>query len=133
MNTSIIIKEVIYKAVRSSGAGGQHVNKVSSKVELSFDILASQGLTDEEKLLLSQKLSSRLTKSGTLILQCSDHRSQHRNKELVIKRLFEVLKTNLHIPKKRKSTRPSRAAVKKRLEQKQRQSTKKANRRKPLF
>ncbi len=131
MNTSIILNELKFKAVRSSGAGGQHVNKVSSKVELSFDIMKSEGLTKEEKLLLRQKLATRITKIGVLLLQCGDTRSQHRNKELAIKRCIETIKTNLYIPKKRKSTKPSKAAVKKRLDNKQKHSLKKANRKKP--
>ncbi|WP_271765666.1 alternative ribosome rescue aminoacyl-tRNA hydrolase ArfB [Aquimarina algiphila] len=131
MNTSVIINELKFKAVRSSGAGGQHVNKVSSKIELSFDVMASMGLTDEEKLVLTQKLDSRLTKSGILLLQCGESRSQHRNKELVIKRFLDMLKAGLHIPKKRKPTKPSRAAIRKRLDNKQKQALKKANRRKP--
>ncbi|MBG6131959.1 ribosome-associated protein [Aquimarina sp. EL_43] len=131
MNTSIVINELKFKAIRSSGAGGQHVNKVSSKIELALDIMTSTGFTDDEKLRLSQKLSSRLTKSGVLLLQCGDSRSQHRNKELVIKRLLEILKANLYIPKKRKQTKPSRAAIKKRLDSKQKHALKKANRKKP--
>ncbi|WP_109302278.1 alternative ribosome rescue aminoacyl-tRNA hydrolase ArfB [Aquimarina sp. AU474] len=133
MNTSIIINELRFKAIRSSGAGGQHVNKVSSKIELSFNIVTSLGLTDNEKLLLGQKLSSRLTKEGVLILQCGDSRSQHRNKELVIKRFVEIVKANLQVPKKRKATKPSRSAIKKRLNNKQKQSEKKINRKKPLL
>ncbi len=132
MNTSTIINELKFKAIRSSGAGGQHVNKVSSKVELSFDIISSNGLTDDEKLLLNQKLSSRLTKTGVLVLQCGESRSQYRNKELVIKRFLDIIKTNLHIPKKRKATKPSKAAIKRRLENKQHNAIKKANRKKPL-
>lgn len=133
MNTSKIIKELKFKAIRSSGAGGQHVNKVSSKVEVSFDIIASEGLTEEEKLLLNQKLSSRLTKSGVLRIQCGDSRSQHRNKELVIQRLLDILAAGLHTPKKRKATKPSKASVRKRLENKQKLSMKKASRKKPLW
>ncbi|WP_106790944.1 alternative ribosome rescue aminoacyl-tRNA hydrolase ArfB [Aquimarina sp. Aq78] len=131
MNTSVIINELKFKAIRSSGSGGQHVNKVSSKIELTLDIITSTGFTDDEKLRLNQKLSSRLTKSGVLVLQCDDSRSQHRNKELAIKRLLDILKTNLHIPKKRKRTKPSKAAIKKRLDNKQKHSLKKANRKKP--
>ncbi|WP_062056851.1 alternative ribosome rescue aminoacyl-tRNA hydrolase ArfB [Aquimarina longa] len=132
MNTSIIINELKYKAIRSSGAGGQHVNKVSSKIELTLDIEASAGFTNDEKLRLYKKLSSRLTKSKVLILQCGDSRSQHRNKELVIKRLLDILKINLHIPKRRKLTKPSKGAIKKRLDNKHKQSLKKVNRRKPI-
>lgn len=133
MNTAIIIKELTYKAVRSSGAGGQHVNKVSSKIELSFRVDDSKGLSQEEKLLLNQKLSSRITKEGKLIVQCGDSRSQHKNKDLAIKRLLDLVKTNLHIPKTRRPTRIPKAVIKKRLENKKKQSFKKANRRKPLL
>ncbi|WP_103069326.1 alternative ribosome rescue aminoacyl-tRNA hydrolase ArfB [Aquimarina sediminis] len=133
MNTSVIIKELQCKAVRSSGAGGQHVNKVSSKIELTFSVKTSKGLTNEEKLVLSQKMSSRLTKSGVLILRCSDSRSQYRNKELAIKRLLDILKSNLHVQKRRKPTKPSKRAVKKRLDNKQKNALKKANRKKPLL
>lgn len=132
MNTAVIINELKFKAVRSSGAGGQHVNKVSSKIELTFDIVGSLGLTEDEKFRLHQKLSSRVTKLGVLILQCSDSRSQHKNKELAIKKLIDILKTNLYIPKKRKPTKPSRNSVQKRLDTKQKHAIKKANRRKPF-
>lgn len=131
MNTSVIVNELKFKAVRSSGAGGQHVNKVSSKIELRFDIMASLGLTHDEKLLLTQKLDSRLTKLGVLLLQCGESRSQHQNKELVIKRFLDMLKAGLHIPKKRKPTKLSKAAIRKRLDNKQKQALKKVNRRKP--
>ncbi|MBP2831382.1 aminoacyl-tRNA hydrolase [Aquimarina sp. U1-2] len=133
MNTSTIINELKFKAIRSSGAGGQHVNKVSSKVELSFDIENSQGLSPDEKLLLSQKLSSKLTKTGVLLVYCDDSRSQHRNKELGIQRLLDTLKVNLQVPKKRMATKPSKAAVAKRLDAKQKLAQKKNNRKKPLF
>ncbi len=130
MNSSIIISEIDFKAIRSSGAGGQHVNKVSSKIELSFDIQASKGISDEEKLLILKKLSSRTTKLGVLKLSCGDTRSQYRNKKQVTKRLFEILKSSLHIPAIRKSTTPTKASIKKRLELKKHVSLKKSNRKK---
>ncbi|GAA4273483.1 alternative ribosome rescue aminoacyl-tRNA hydrolase ArfB [Aquimarina gracilis] len=133
MNTSKVINELKFKAIRSSGAGGQHVNKVSSKVEVSFDVTTSKGLTEDEKLLLIQKLASRLTKSGVLVIQCSDTRSQHRNKELVLQRILDTLSANLQKPKKRIPTKPSKASINKRLEGKQKLSLKKANRKKPLW
>lgn len=133
MNTSIILKELKFKAIRSSGAGGQHVNKVSSKIELSFNIENSEGLTVEEKMRISKKLISRISKSGMLVLQCGDTRSQHRNKELSIKRFFDILKANLYIPRARKPSRPSKGSIKRRLESKQKHSLKKSNRKKPLF
>ncbi|MEM1258101.1 MAG: alternative ribosome rescue aminoacyl-tRNA hydrolase ArfB [Bacteroidota bacterium] len=131
MNPEVISKELRFKAIRSGGAGGQHVNKVSSKVELSFDVLNSNGLNDDEKELLLRKLSNRLTKENILILQCDEARSQHQNKNLIIKRFFELLKKALRMPKKRKPTKPSKSSIEKRLKSKGKTSEKKANRRKP--
>ena len=129
MDTKKIIKECLFKAVRSSGAGGQHVNKVSSKVELNFNVIDSEGITGNEKNILKQKL--KLTKEGFLILQCSETRSQHKNKEIVTKRFLTLLKNNLIIPKKRIVGRIPNKVIRKRLEQKNKQALKKNNRRKP--
>lgn len=126
-----IINEFDFKAVRSSGSGGQHVNKVSSKVELYFNVLASEALNDLIKTRLEEKWQNRLTKDGALILQCDDSRSQHKNKELVIKRFFKLLDEALVRRKKRKPTKPSKAAIKKRLKNKRIQAEKKASRKKP--
>lgn len=131
MNREIIYRELQFKAVRSSGAGGQHVNKVSSKVELYFDIPNSLALTDSEKGLLTKNLFNRLSKEGILMLSSGESRSQHTNKEKVIKRFFEVLKKGLVVPKKRKATQPSKAQKQKRLDSKQKQSSKKSLRKKP--
>lgn len=131
MNRDIIHKELQFKAVRSSGAGGQHVNKVSSKVELSFDLINSKGLSLEQKDLLQKNLSTKLTKEGVLLLSSSDSRSQHSNKEKVVLRFFQVLEQGLKVPKKRKATKPSKASIKKRLQNKQSQSHKKKLRKKP--
>ena len=117
-----------FKAVRSSGAGGQHVNKVSSKVLLLFDIENSLGLSTAEKERLSLKLQSRLTKEKQLVLQCDEARSQHKNKALVIKRLLQILKKALQPTKKRKPTKPSKAVKEKRLLAKKKNAEKKANR-----
>ena len=114
--------------MRSSGAGGQHVNKVSSKVELSFDLENSQSLSDKERSRLLLKLAPRLTKEHVLILQCDEARSQHQNKELVIKRFFEIIERALQTPKKRKPTKPSKLAIEKRLKSKKINSDKKARR-----
>lgn len=130
-NLAILFNEVSYKAVRSSGAGGQHVNKTSSKVILTFNVEQSSGLSEEEKELLSKKLQSRLTLNNELILECSETRSQHRNKELVLERFKEIILAGLIKPKKRKKTKPSRASKFKRLRKKKMHSEKKINRRKP--
>jgi ribosome-associated protein len=131
MNKEAIFKELQFKAVRSSGAGGQHVNKVSSKVELSFDLLNSQSLSEREKFVLVKNLSNRLTKEGILLLSSGESRSQHTNKEKVIKRLFHLLEKGLIVPKKRKPKTISKAQKQKRLNQKKRQSEKKGLRKKP--
>lgn len=132
MNLEIIYNELNFKAVRSSGAGGQHVNKVSSKVELLFDIENSKGLSANEKELLIKNLKSRLTKNNHLQLSSSNTRSQHRNKEIVIKLFFELLKKNTIPKKKRKATVPTKASIKKRLKDKKYHALKKAMRKKTI-
>lgn len=131
MDTFEIIKELNFKAIRSSGAGGQHVNKTSSKIELTFDLENSRALLEKEKELLKTKLTSKLTNENLLILFCEETRSQHRNKELAIKRFLDLIKTNLIRPKKRKKTKPSKGSIRKRLETKQKNSVKKALRKRP--
>lgn len=131
MDKKQIHRELQFKAMRSSGAGGQHVNKVSSKVELTFNISTSQGLSDREKQRILLKLQSRLTQDGALILQCDEARSQHRNKDLVVKRFFYILKNALIIPKKRKATKPTKTSKEKRLRSKKIVAEKKLSRKKP--
>jgi ribosome-associated protein len=126
-----IISELSFKAVRSSGAGGQNVNKVSSKVVLTFDLKNSQALTEEEKLLLETKLSSRLTTDLVLILNCDEDRSQLKNKEIVIKRFLEIIKNGLLVPKERKATKIPKSVIRKRIKDKKNVSEVKKNRRKP--
>ena len=131
MNIEKIIKELQFKAIKSSGAGGQHVKKTSSKIELTFNLENSTSLSEREKELLKAKLQTKLTKENILILFCEETRSQHRNKELVIKRFLNLIKTNLIRPKKRKPTKPSKASIKRKAESKQRNSVKKALRKRP--
>lgn len=131
MDVEVLNNELQFKAVRSSGAGGQNVNKVSSKVELTFNLEASNGLSDEEKERLKTNIGNRLTKDNLLLMQCDESRSQHKNKELVIKRFFELLEEGLIIPKERKATKVPKAVVKKRLKAKRQTSEKKANRKPP--
>jgi ribosome-associated protein len=126
-----IISELTFKAVRSSGAGGQNVNKVSSKVVLGFNVPASNSISEDEKLLAQARLASRLTDDGVLILQCDEDRSQLRNKDIVIKRFFTVMDAALKVDKIRKPTRIPRSVIKKRIEGKRRLSDKKQNRRRP--
>ena len=131
MDTEKIISELSFKAVRSSGSGGQNVNKVSSKVVLNFDLNASQALSDEEKLLLQENISARLTSENILILNCDEDRSQLKNKEIVTKRFLEIIKKGLYVPKVRKATKVPKAVIKKRIKDKKNVSDLKQSRRKP--
>ena len=131
MNIENLTKELSFKAVRSGGSGGQHVNKVSSKIELTFDIENSKILKEEQKILLLKNLSSRLTKENVLILFCDESRSQHKNKEIVIERFLKIIKNGLTIPKRRKPTKVSKSAIRKRLEKKKKLAFKKTLRQKP--
>ena len=131
MKKDILESELQFKAVRSSGAGGQNVNKVASKVELIFDLEVSLGLTDDEKVLLKKSISNRLTKENVLLLQCEESRSQHKNKTLVIQRFFDLITKGLIIPKKRLPTKTPRSVIRKRLKAKRKVSDKKTNRKPP--
>ncbi|WP_405384722.1 alternative ribosome rescue aminoacyl-tRNA hydrolase ArfB [Maribacter sp. LLG6340-A2] len=133
MNQEQILKELQYKAIRSSGPGGQHANKVSSKVELTFNVNTSIGLSDKEKKRIYLKLKNKLTNDGLLILQCDETRSQHKNKELVIVRFFRLMDNTLAIAKPRKKSKPTRSSIEKRLKNKKLASLKKANRNKPEY
>lgn len=133
MNSSIILSEVHYKAVKSSGPGGQHVNKTASKVAVYFSISSSKGLSEGEKIRLLHRLSSRLSSENILVLQCSETRSQHRNKTLVTKRLLQLLEDHRKPKKKRLKTKPSRSATEKRLREKKGRALKKSNRKPPEF
>tara|TARA_R110002073_G_scaffold279535_3_gene443669 strand:- start:4098 stop:4502 length:405 start_codon:yes stop_codon:yes gene_type:complete len=126
-----LISELSFKAVRSSGSGGQHVNKVATKVELYFDLENSSVLTEEKKEKLKEFLRKKLNKDGILILQCSQTRSQLKNKELVIKKFFELIEKGLKEQKKRIPTKVPKSVIKKRLAKKQQIAKKKANRKKP--
>ncbi len=131
MNSDAILKEVQFSFTRSSGAGGQHVNKVSTKVVLSFDIEKSKCLTEEEKELVQVKLENRISKEGILSLTSGATRSQLKNKEIVSRRFVELVQKALTPPKKRKPTKRPKSANLKRLEKKRNLAIKKANRKKP--
>ncbi len=131
MNTEVLISELKFKAIRSSGPGGQHVNKTASKVEVSFHLDASQALSESEKERLRNKLSSKISSEGFITLQCGETRSQHRNKGIVIERLITLLQQNLKVAKPRKKTKPSRGAIERRLKSKKENALKKSNRKPP--
>src|SRR6478609_8880147 len=133
MNLEIILSELQFKAVRSSGAGGQNVNKVSSKVVLSFDLNKSKALSEDEIALVKKNMATRLTSENILILNCDEDRSQLKNKDIVTKRFLALIKNALIIPKDRKPTKIPKSAIRKRLHEKKNWSDIKKNRRNPKF
>jgi ribosome-associated protein len=125
---SIPRAELDVRVSRSSGAGGQHVNKTSSRVEIFWNVVGSRALSEEQRARLREKLASRLTTEGSIRVVASDMRSQSRNRELAEERLAELVRRALIVPRKRKATKPTRAAKEARLDSKKRHSTKKRDR-----
>lgn len=132
MNKEIIYSEFQFKTSRSSGPGGQNVNKVSTKITLLFNVLLSLALTEDEKQLLVSKWENQLTKEGVFQLQCDETRSQLKNKELAIKRFFVKLESALKKAKPRKETKVPRSVKEKRIKEKKRLSDIKKTRKSPL-
>jgi ribosome-associated protein len=126
-----LLSELTYSSSRSSGPGGQNINKVSSKVELRFMVEASGCLNDLQKQLILRKLKNRITKSGELVLSSQKERTQRQNKQIVTLKFFEMLEKALMPSKKRIKTKPGKGAVLKRLEWKKKHSLKKQLRRDP--
>jgi len=133
MNIEKILKEISFKAVRSGGPGGQHANKVSSKVILLFDIRLSQAISVYEREIMLQKLEGRLNNQKELILTCGETRSQHRNKEIVTNRFLSIINGTLKKTKKRIPTKVSKGAKARRLEAKKKLGHKKSLRQKPKW
>jgi len=131
MDRKKLLKEISFKAVTSSGPGGQHVNRTASKAVVSFVIPTSQIFTATEKQRLLEKLKHRVSQDGTLITTSSESRSQHKNKASAIARLFILLEQSLRVAKTRKKSTPSKNAIEKRMVSKKKQALKKANRKPP--
>ena len=131
VNDTVIIPrdELSARASRSGGAGGQHVNTSSTRIELLWNVSTSRVLTDDQRERLLQKLSSRLDGEGNVRVVASDRRSQLQNRESAEARLAELVRAALVVPKKRKPTKPTRAAKQARIDSKKRQSEKKKQRR----
>lgn len=128
-----ILRSVTFKTSRSGGKGGQNVNKVSSKVELIFDLSANEYLSDDEKTLLKFRLENRLDSEGLLHIVSQEDRSQLLNKEKTVEKLLELLKKSLHVQKKRKPTKIPKGVIEKRLKNKAYTSERKKNRSMPDF
>ena len=128
---SLPLSELEYRASRSGGPGGQHVNTSSTRVEISWDLAASPSLTSAQRLQLLERLGPRLDSAGQLRLVSSSTRSQLRNKEDVTARLQQIVAGALAVRKKRKATKPSRAAKAARLEAKRRRAATKQQRKAP--
>lgn len=128
-----ILKNCSFKALRSSGSGGQHVNKVSTKVELYFNIQDTKHLPEKQKLILLTKLAHKLSKDKNIIITCQDTRSQKRNKEIAISKLLQLLEQALQEDRKRIPTKIPKSVKIKRLKNKRYNSKRKINRRKPGF
>ena len=123
--------ELEMRAARSGGPGGQSVNTTDSKIELRWDVRRSRALDEAQRARLLERLSSRLTDDGVLILTGQEHRSQHRNREAVLSRFQSIVGEALTPPRKRRRTRPTRAAKERRLQAKRERAETKRLRKPP--
>lgn len=132
IDKEMIMPELLIKATRSSGKGGQNVNKVSSRIEVDFNIERSALFSPEQKALLLQRLGNRINKEGYIKVTVQEERSQLLNKQKAVLKMLHLLQKNLETALPRKATKPSKSSVLKRLKTKQLHAEKKAARQKIL-
>lgn len=120
--------EIILQVSTSSGPGGQHVNKTSTKVTLRWNIEQSTSISDEQRIVLQNKLVNKINKNNEIVIHCEASRSQHTNHLTAREKLCALLQNAFHVPKKRKKTKPSKGAIEKRLKQKKQRAELKKNR-----
>ena len=123
-------EEISIRACRSSGAGGQHVNKTSTKIQLTWAPATSIALNDEQRTLILSKLAHRISRAGLITCSCDESRSQQKNIELARERLALLVRRALHVPKKRKATKPTKGSKERRLKSKKKRGEVKAQRQK---
>lgn len=121
--------ELVVRATRSGGPGGQHVNTSSTRIEITWDVMRTRALTEEERTRVATRLGARLSDEGTVRVVASDSRSQRQNRERAEARLSDLIRRALAVPKARKRTRVPRGAVEARLEEKRRLRDRKRQRR----
>jgi ribosome-associated protein len=131
MSFTVPFDEIEFRASRSGGPGGQHVNTTSTRVEARWNVVESAALSDRQRKRLLDKLDSRIDGNGVLRIVAGERRSQLRNRDAAVERLNALVRQALRTPKPRKKTKPSRASVKKRIEQKRHRSAQKQQRRPP--
>src|SRR4029079_8965075 len=125
---SIPWRELAFHATSAGGAGGQHVNRTATRIELRWNVAESPSLSEAQRTLLLAKLARRLDRTGRIRVVSDERRSQRQNREAAVERFIKVIASGLHVARPRKKTKPTRSSVERRLETKKRRAGTKATR-----